>query len=1203
MPLRAVALARLAATACLLVSVTQGALADTYHLPLLPSAADPLRQGILRIVNHSAAAGEVRISAIDDSAGYFGAVTVTMGPLTAIQLSSEDLERSMETLGIIPSIGGGEGDWRLLLESDLDIEPLAYVQTSTGFIDSLHDVVPRRSFYHRVDLAVPSGLHGKGGTLRLTNLGYTVAEVAVFGRDNSGDPTFRGPVVVELPAGTSRSISALALENGAVGLDGRLGPAEGNWRLRVFSDGQISIMTLLDSPSGPLSNLSTADSGGGEMMLFPATLEPLRVGLLRITSGKEAGEVAISAVDDAGTRVGPVTLRMDAERTTTLDSHDLETGNVAKGLPRGLGRGTGDWRLRFETDLDLDIFGYARTPDGFLTAIHDVAITSDRRHHVPFFVSASDTQPTGQLRLSNPAKDPAEIRIQAWDDAGQAAPNGIVRLSLPPGATRTLSAVALEQGAEDLDGSLGKGTGNWRLLVDADLDIHVMSLMASPEGHLTNLSTTPILPLSLNASCVGGPMDQDDDGITDYCDADPLTALRPLSACADGTYVRSPELYPGLVNDCRVLIGFANYQAQSDTLPKEHVLREWGFGIGVARHINAWKGIIVSFSGRGGVTAIYLRGTDDQPGGLKGSIPSNFGSLASLTVLDLAFNQLSGPIPPELGQLSRLTELLLFENDLTGAIPPELGQLDQLARLSVYNTRLTGPMPWAIWERFRGGQLALYFNSNEIVGLSPPPQSNRPIFSANPSDNGNAAHHSVSYYQGPLIWEWNWKDEAVEHQRPVLGRWAALAVKINHETRTPPVVATRVLDGTNTVLVERLSEAAPPMTHSVGVARWRTEYVFHLPGELYQAGFQVVHVIDPDDDLAETNEDDNVGPPILLHGERTPQFRITFIPLYRVGGEPPWFDPKALMAYTRAYLPIRDDFQAEVGAPLESDAADIFDLLDQLRALWNAQAAPDEFYHGVFDPPWSDSDTAGGVADSPGWVGVSNLLGKGVTVHEIGHNFGLLHPPGCGAGGLDRKYPYRNGALGLGFGWEVNWRRFVSRFDKGAGDIMSYCTVLGFISDYHYEKAVSHWVQRTSDQDARLSQTLKQAFNAFLSGAGSSGPFGASLDTVAAEQDADGGLALSGRVRSTGEWSLTHAQRTDREPRPPAPNGEFTLIMFDDDGEELYREPLSVIPYSEGGEAGWAARTPVPQRPAREMVIEDATGNEVLRQELPVLDL
>ena len=58
------------------------------------------------------------------------------------------------------------------------------------------------------------------------------------------------------------------------------------------------------------------------------------------------------------------------------------------------------------------------------------------------------------------------------------------------GASRTLSAQALESG-DGVDGFLGDGAGKWQLTVEADRPIHAMSLLTSPTGHLTNLSTAP----------------------------------------------------------------------------------------------------------------------------------------------------------------------------------------------------------------------------------------------------------------------------------------------------------------------------------------------------------------------------------------------------------------------------------------------------------------------------------------------------------------------------------------------------------------------------------------------------------------------------------------------------------------------------------------------------------------------------------------
>ena len=45
----------------------------------------------------------------------------------------------------------------------------------------------------------------------------------------------------------------------------------------------------------------------------------------------------------------------------------------------------------------------------------------------------------------------------------------------------------------DMTGALGDGAGKWRLEVEADRPILVLSLLATPTGHITNLSTAPRL--------------------------------------------------------------------------------------------------------------------------------------------------------------------------------------------------------------------------------------------------------------------------------------------------------------------------------------------------------------------------------------------------------------------------------------------------------------------------------------------------------------------------------------------------------------------------------------------------------------------------------------------------------------------------------------------------------------------------------------
>ena len=220
----------------------------------------------------------------------------------------------------------------------------------------------------------------------------------------------------------------------------------------------------------------------------------------------------ITAIDDTGDRFGPITLELGAGRTVHFNSDDLERGNARKGLARGVGAGQGDWRLELRSDLDIEALAYVRTADGFVTTMHDVVQASPPRTAPATATScrsstpAATTRQVSKLRLVNPSDGTATVQIQGRDDSG--ATPAAVRLSLPAGRARTITAQQLERG-EGLSGRLGDGVGKWQLTVEANTAIQVMNLLDAPTGNLANLSSLDvdsvlvqggILPLFLPAA-------------------------------------------------------------------------------------------------------------------------------------------------------------------------------------------------------------------------------------------------------------------------------------------------------------------------------------------------------------------------------------------------------------------------------------------------------------------------------------------------------------------------------------------------------------------------------------------------------------------------------------------------------------------------------------------------------------------------------
>jgi len=244
---------------------------------------------------------------------------------------------------------------------------------------------------------------------------------------------------------------------------------------------------LLAAGSAVAQTLSADDQ---YLWLLPNAANTQQQGFVRLINRTgQAGVVTLWGLDAAGVRSpGAVTLTLAPNESAQMNSQDLEFGNTGKGLSGALGSGTGDWTLVVHAGFALDALAYIRTPDGFLTAMHDRVAGDGSVWWVPMFNPASNPNQRSRLRIVNTQDVPVDLRIEGIDDLGVAgaAP---VSLSLLPLAAVELDASDLESGS----GGLGVGFGKWQLRVNASGRISVQSLLRDPNGNLTNLSSLPNL--------------------------------------------------------------------------------------------------------------------------------------------------------------------------------------------------------------------------------------------------------------------------------------------------------------------------------------------------------------------------------------------------------------------------------------------------------------------------------------------------------------------------------------------------------------------------------------------------------------------------------------------------------------------------------------------------------------------------------------
>jgi hypothetical protein len=220
----------------------------------------------------------------------------------------------------------------------------------------------------------------------------------------------------------------------------------------------------------------------------------------------------------------------------------------------------------------------------------------------------------------------------------------------------------------------------------------------------------------------------------------------------------------------------------------------------------------------------------------------------------------------------------------------------------------------------------------------------------------------------------------------------------------------------------------------------------------------------------------NVGP-------IAPKLKVRLVPVqYEAdgSGRMPPLDDATVEAYRKGLYKLYPaaDVEVSVREPLnwplvvEPTGKGWDELLDAIMKTRKSDAPPDDVYYvGIFNPAPTEGEYCkrGCVLGVAPWsalretslraalvVGYPSERANGTMAQEIAHAMGRAHAPCGNPAGIDRKYPYTSGGIGV-WGWDIIDKELIDPEGR-VFDFMSYCSPV-WVSDYTFKALYERMVE------------------------------------------------------------------------------------------------------------------------------------------------